>query len=83
MSSGASSSSSPLEPADLRRATALRRRRVRLGLSQAELASHFGVRPSTIFRWERGDRRCPSHIDRAMRDLELELSPGKGKGVAR
>lgn len=79
MSSGASSSSSPLEPADLRRATALRRRRMRLGLSQSALAEHLGVRPSTIFRWERGDRRCPSHIDRAMRDLELELGPRSSK----
>jgi transcriptional regulator with XRE-family HTH domain len=33
----------------------LRERRLRLGLSVAELARHFYVLPQAIYRWERGD----------------------------
>lgn len=45
--------------ADIRRAklegAQLRRERDALGLTQAELGRHLGVRPNTIARWERGE----------------------------
>jgi len=79
---------SAVSDASLRRSRDLRRRRVALDLTQAELAEHLDVRASTIFRWERGDRPVPAYVIRAMRDLERELgaatpskAPSSSKGA--
>lgn len=55
----------------------LRKRRVRLGISQAELAARLGdVAPNTIARWERGEVpiRHVRILFRALNDLADEMA---------
>lgn len=42
----------------------LRSYRTGLGLTQAELAVHFGVSTRALRHWESGDRPVPATIDR-------------------
>jgi transcriptional regulator with XRE-family HTH domain len=52
------------------------RQRTRLGLSQKESAEHLGVDPSTLAKWERGEReptgRFLSYVERFLRGGEAE-----------
>ena len=50
---------------------ALRNRRVRLGLSQSELARLLGVHPNVLARWERGELTIahPRILDLALTEL--------------
>jgi transcriptional regulator with XRE-family HTH domain len=52
--------------------SALRRRRERLGLTQAELAEAMGVAWNTIARWETGQRRIPKMATILLRYLESD-----------
>lgn len=63
--------------------------RIRLGLSQDEMASDLGVHDGrTVRRWEAGERRIPGEIDIViaywLRDLEagadrIVMLPAEGK----
>jgi transcriptional regulator with XRE-family HTH domain len=50
----------------------LRRKRERLGMTQAELAKRLGVTKSTVLRYENGRITIPKMLDMAIRDLERE-----------
>ena len=54
----------------------LRKRRARLGLSQAELAGRLGVPANTLARWERGviEVRHWRMVFRALNDVADELA---------
>jgi DNA-binding transcriptional regulator YiaG len=62
--------------------SALRRRRERLGLTQAALAEAMGVTWNTIARWETGQRRIPKIATILLRYLESDrqIKPKGGKG---
>jgi DNA-binding XRE family transcriptional regulator len=66
----------PMEALDVLLARDILRHRRRLGLSQAELARHAGIRPETLNRIEQGKRspsvRTVDKIDRALRQIEAE-----------
>ncbi len=72
-----------LSAIDLRRSRAFRACRVRLGLSQSDLARALDVEPSTILRWERGERRIPGAYDLAMQELETRIGKRVIKGKER
>ena len=56
-------------------ATFLRDRRKSRSLTAADLAERVGVHPTSILRWERGDRLPgPSHIRRLARNLAVETA---------
>jgi transcriptional regulator with XRE-family HTH domain len=48
----------------------LKRRRVALGLSQAELAALLRVDVMTVSRWERGQHRIPEAVALAVQHLQ-------------
>lgn len=50
----------------------LKRRRERLEMTQAELASKLKVDAQTVSRWERSARKIPDMLDRALKDVERE-----------
>jgi transcriptional regulator with XRE-family HTH domain len=52
----------------------LKRRRQKLGLSQAKLAQMMGVDQMTISRWERGIHPIPLYISLAVEALEVRLN---------
>lgn len=52
--------------------SALRRRRERLGLTQAQLAEAMGVTWNTVARWETGQRRIPKIASILLRYLESD-----------
>lgn len=51
----------------------LRRIRKRLRLTQVELAALVGVTPTTVARWERGERRISESIARLVKLTAGEL----------
>jgi DNA-binding transcriptional regulator YiaG len=55
-----------MTPADLRQA------RNRLGLTQGELAARLGVARVSVTRWETGERRLPSMLILALKELDRE-----------
>jgi transcriptional regulator with XRE-family HTH domain len=59
--------------------------RRRLGLSRTELASRLGVAPSTVGRWERGERRVahPSMLRLALDALARRGAPPPAAGEPR
>ena len=48
----------------------LKKRRERLGLTQAALAEKIGVVPNTISRYETGSLEIPVHMDLVLEALE-------------
>lgn len=63
----------------------LRKRRVRLGLSQAELAARLDIPANTIARWERGEVpvRHWRMLFRALNDLADELAAETDQEIRR
>ena len=53
---------------------AIKEFRARLGLSRAELARRLPVAYRTLEDWEAGKASPPDYLERALRDLERELS---------
>lgn len=56
----------------------LRRVRRRLGLTQVALAGRLAVTPTTVARWERGERRITPAMERLVRLAAAEARKGKG-----
>lgn len=55
---------------------ALRARRQAAGLTQSQLASHLGVSPNTVARWERGERPIPPRlVQLGFEVLDLHAEP--------
>lgn len=52
--------------------TDLTARRLRLGLSEAQLAAVLGTHRTAVIRWERGQRSIPPYLWRAMEHIEKE-----------
>ena len=50
----------------------LRQHRLSLGMTQLHLAGVLGVAPSTVSRWEAGQRRIPQMAFWMLRKLEKE-----------
>ncbi len=48
----------------------LKKRRERLGLTQAELGSELGVASNTVSRYETGSLPIPTHMDLVLEALE-------------
>ncbi len=48
----------------------LKKRRERLGLTQAALAEQIGVIPNTISRYETGSLEIPAHMNLVLEALE-------------
>jgi putative transcriptional regulator len=48
--------------------------RKRLGLTQARFAALLPAPKRTIENWEGGRRNPPAYLQRALRDLEMEIS---------
>ncbi|MGI8882838.1 MAG: helix-turn-helix domain-containing protein [Pyrinomonadaceae bacterium] len=48
----------------------LKKRRERLGLTQAALAEKIGVVPNTVSRYETGSLEIPIHLDLVLEALE-------------
>jgi DNA-binding XRE family transcriptional regulator len=46
--------------------------RIRLGLTQAQLAEHFGVHPMTVNKWENHHHRIPEMVRLALIGFEVE-----------
>ena len=44
------------------------------GLSQERLAKLLGVNRLTIIRWEKSQRKIPTFMERALRDIDRELA---------
>jgi len=61
----------------------LKHRRERLGLSQAALASRFGVHPMTVSKWERGTHAIPEMVGMALAYLDAERDGEGGQGTSR
>jgi transcriptional regulator with XRE-family HTH domain len=58
----------------------LRRRRLRLGLTQQALATRLGMSRNTITRYERGFLPViPKYVALAVRGLEAEGRKGRGR----
>lgn len=56
--------------------------RLRLGLSQKEMASNLGVHDGrTVRRWEAGDRRIPGEIDIVLAYWIRDLESGRDRIV--
>ena len=51
----------------------LKRKRERLGLTQAELAKRLGITKITILRYENGQTKIPRVVELAMKEIEREL----------
>jgi transcriptional regulator with XRE-family HTH domain len=51
----------------------LKRKRERLGLTQAELAKRLGITKITILRYENGQTEIPRVVELAMKEIEREL----------
>ena len=63
-------------------ASALRRLRRGLGLSQARFAERLGVASNTVARWERGERTIGRAMDRLVRLVVAQVEadrPAAGK----
>ena len=56
----------------------LKRRRERLGLTQAELAKRLDVERITIIRWERDQVAIPRVVELALGEIERH-QPASGK----
>ncbi len=54
-------------------AASLKRRRKRLGLTQAELAKRMGVTWNTVARWETGQRKVPGMAEVLLGYIEREV----------
>lgn len=54
----------------------LRKRRARMGLTQAQLAAHLGVDPNTVARWERGELPIRPIVRNLMQYLDAEIVAG-------
>ena len=54
-------------------AVALKRRRKRLGLTQAELAKRMGVTWNTVARWETAQRKVPRIAEVLLGFLQREM----------
>lgn len=48
----------------------LRKQRIALGLTQAQLAETLDVKPNTVARWERGLLAVPRTVELAMESVE-------------
>ncbi len=48
----------------------LKKRRERLGLTQAALSEKIGVVPNTVSRYETGSLEIPAHMDLVLEALE-------------
>lgn len=59
----------PLKPAELKRI------RLRLDLTQTELAEQLGVTRNTVTRWETGARKIAAPVAIAIRAVASNLSP--------
>jgi transcriptional regulator with XRE-family HTH domain len=53
--------------------TILKKRRERLGLTQAELAVELGVASNTVSRYETGSLPIPTHMKLVLEALEKRL----------
>ena len=54
-----------------------KRRRRRLGLTQAQIAEQLGVAWNTVARWEMGIRRIPEMAVRLLGRLEQDRKKGR------
>lgn len=59
----------------VRRVTAdeLKRKRERLGMTQAELAKRLGITKITVLRYENGQTDIPRVVELAMKEIERDL----------
>jgi transcriptional regulator with XRE-family HTH domain len=48
----------------------LKKRRGRLGMTQADLAAELGVAPNTVSRYETGSLPVPAHMNLVLEALE-------------
>jgi len=51
----------------------LKKRRERLGLTQAQLAEILGVAETTVWRYEKGATAIPKYMDLVLQALEAKL----------
>ena len=48
--------------------------RERSGMSQSQFAKYFNIPPSTLKKWEQGQRRCPEYL---LKLIEYKLTKEK------